>query len=130
MCLPGKLVDKLKTPESTLAEIRALDEPASTVDSAVIAVENCCTRPKTLRSSNLGNNTLVRYADHSAAREHLHKLRELLNEFMPLISKIDRRVDKIYKGIEGKHEGSSGGEIESQILITIAASRKQEGYYS
>ena len=45
---PGKLIDKLKTPESTLAEITAINEPESAVNSAVIAIENCCTRPKTL----------------------------------------------------------------------------------
>ncbi|RPB27796.1 hypothetical protein L211DRAFT_802387 [Terfezia boudieri ATCC MYA-4762] len=40
----GNLIDKLKIPESTLAEISAIDEPESAVNSAVAAVENCCTR--------------------------------------------------------------------------------------
>ena len=40
-CPPGKLVDKLKSPESTLVEMRAIDEPESAVSFAVIAVENC-----------------------------------------------------------------------------------------
>ncbi|KAF8416640.1 hypothetical protein EV426DRAFT_578606 [Tirmania nivea] len=41
----GKWVDKLKTSESTLAEIRAIDGPEAAVNSAVIAVENCCMIP-------------------------------------------------------------------------------------
>ena len=34
-------MDKLKTPESTLAEIKAITEPESAVNSAVTALENC-----------------------------------------------------------------------------------------
>ena len=30
-----------------MGEIKAIDEPESAVNSAVTAVENCCTRPKT-----------------------------------------------------------------------------------
>ena len=37
----GKWTDKLKTPESTLAELNAINEPKSTFDSAITAVENC-----------------------------------------------------------------------------------------
>jgi len=36
--------------------------------------------------------------------EEFYKLRELLKDF---ISRIDRKVDKIYKDIEGEYEGSS-----------------------
>ncbi|KAF8417668.1 hypothetical protein EV426DRAFT_645734, partial [Tirmania nivea] len=79
----GKWVDKLKTSESTLAEIRAIDDPEAAVNSAVIAVENCY---------------------NSATREHnkerFNELQRLLKDFMPVISRIDRNVDKMYKDIE------------------------------
>ncbi|RPB27788.1 hypothetical protein L211DRAFT_802384, partial [Terfezia boudieri ATCC MYA-4762] len=79
----GKLIDKLKIPESTFAEISAIDEPESAVNSAVAAVENYY---------------------HSAAREHnkeeFHKLQELLKVFMPVISRIDKNLYKLYKEIE------------------------------
>jgi len=40
--------------------------------------------------------------------EEFYKLRELLKDF---ISRIDRKVDEIYKDIEGKYEGSSRDKI-------------------
>ena len=67
ICPPGKLIDKLKTPESTLAEIRAIDESESAVNAAVMGVENCCTRPKT-RYIFMSCNTIS--VDFSASREH------------------------------------------------------------
>ena len=36
-----------------------------------------------------------------------HKLRELWKDFIPVISKIDRNVDKIYKDIEGENRGTA-----------------------
>jgi len=39
--LTGKWVDKFKTPESALAEIRAVDKPEVAVNSAVLAVGDC-----------------------------------------------------------------------------------------
>jgi len=39
--LIGKWVDKLKSSESTLAQIKGMDEPESVVSSAVTALENC-----------------------------------------------------------------------------------------
>ncbi|KAF8427603.1 ankyrin repeat-containing domain protein [Terfezia claveryi] len=77
----GKSIDKFKTSESTLAEISAIGEPESAVNSAVVAVENCCTRPK-------------------PSVQEFHKLQELLKVFMPVLSKIDKNLDKLYKEIE------------------------------
>ena len=36
--------------------------------------------------------------------EEFYKLRELLKDFIPVISKIDRNVDEMYKDIEGEHK--------------------------
>jgi len=43
--------------------------------------------------------------------EEFYKLRELLKDFMPLISRIDKNVDKMYRDIEGKYERDSRDEI-------------------
>ena len=51
-------------------------------------------------------NTSVRFADHSATRGHFYKLQELLQDFVPVIS---RKVDKAYKDIEGEYEGNTIG---------------------
>ena len=51
-------------------------------------------------------NTSVRYADHSATRGHFHKLQELLQDFVPVIS---RKVDKISQDIEGEYEANAIG---------------------
>jgi len=36
--------------------------------------------------------------------EEFYNLRELLKDFMPLISRIDKNVDKMYRDIEGEYE--------------------------
>ncbi|KAF8417576.1 hypothetical protein EV426DRAFT_699665 [Tirmania nivea] len=81
----GKWTDKVKTPESALEEIRAIDNPESAVHSAVIGVENC-----------------YNAATREYSKEKFHKLQVLLEDFMPVMSRIDRNVDKIYKDIEEK----------------------------
>jgi len=65
------MIDKLKTPEATFAEIKAVDDLESAVHSAVTIVENCCTRSKI--SCILGmypSNTPAGFIDHSATREY------------------------------------------------------------
>ena len=47
--------------------------------------------------------------------EEFYKLRELLKDFIPVISRVDRNVDEIYKDIEGEHEGNTTDGIESHI---------------
>ena len=39
--------------------------------------------------------------------EEFSKLQELLQDFFPVVSRIDKNVDKIYKDIEGEHEGNT-----------------------
>jgi len=43
--------------------------------------------------------------------EEFFKLQELLKDFTPLISRIDKNVDKMYRNIEGEYEGNSRGGI-------------------
>ena len=50
----------------------------------------------------------------------LYKLQELLEDFMP---RIDRNVDKIYKSIEGEHEGGTTTDGLNHTLITLTTSR-------
>jgi len=63
-----------------------------------------------------------------------NKLQELLMDFMPVISRIGRNLDKIYKDIEGEHEGffvvdsllgreNCQGQIESHIIFTPETKR-------
>ncbi|KAF8451423.1 hypothetical protein BGX38DRAFT_1259584 [Terfezia claveryi] len=100
----GKLVDKLKTPESTLEEIKAMDEPESAVNAAVIAVENCCTRPRTHYAFKF--TFVTRQHDLQIIQPHVNisKLRELLKHFMPVFARIDKNVDEIYNNIEDIEE--------------------------
>ncbi|KAF8417654.1 hypothetical protein EV426DRAFT_709670 [Tirmania nivea] len=103
----GKLIDKLKTPEATLSEIRAVDGAESAVNSAVIVVENCCTRPKTLCARicvlvvvSSDNYSLRQVMLNQDQLEEFDKLRELLKDFVPVISRINNNVEEIYKDIE------------------------------
>ncbi|KAF8417658.1 ankyrin repeat-containing domain protein [Tirmania nivea] len=73
----GKWIDKLKTPESALEEIRAIDDPESAVNSAVIGVENC-----------------YNAATREYSKEKFHKLQVLLEDFMPVMSRINRNVEE------------------------------------
>jgi len=55
--------------------------------------------------------------------EQFYKLRELLKDFIPVISRIDRNVDKIYKDIEGEHDPSARDGTESHIFIRLENKR-------
>jgi len=60
--------------------------------------------------------------------EEFNKLRELLDDFMPVISRIHGNVDKIYKYIEDALEKGTTDGIESHILVSMATGtpRKSE----
>ncbi|RPB20390.1 hypothetical protein L211DRAFT_792229, partial [Terfezia boudieri ATCC MYA-4762] len=83
------------------AEIKAIDEPESAVNAAVVAVENCCTRPSTCYVFEF--TFVTRQYDLQIIQPHVNipkKLREHLKHFMPIIARIDKNVDEIYNNIE------------------------------
>lgn len=63
--------------------------------------------------------------------EEFHKIQELLKDFMPVVSRIDRNVsrinrdvDKIFKDIEGECKGNTGCGTESNLLIAVVTVRE------
>jgi len=87
---------------------------------------------------------LVSYANYTViGLEEFSKLRDLLEDFRPVLSridsnvdkvnrnvdKIDRNVDKLYKDIEGAYVGNATYGMELHILIVIPTSRTKEDYY-
>ncbi|KAF8417649.1 ankyrin repeat-containing domain protein [Tirmania nivea] len=103
----GKFIDKLKTSESTLAEIMAIDGPESAVSLTVIAVENCYssatreyTKEEFCKLQERLSEKLPEQLQEQFEEQLREQLRKLLKDFMPVISTIHNNVDKIFKDIE------------------------------
>jgi len=101
-----------------LAEIRGIDEPESTVNSAVVALENCY--HAAARQHNEGESchfhALLSIILIPGTLEELNKLLKLITDLMPAIDKIDRidrNMEEIYQNMEGEYNRSG---IASHIL--------------
>ena len=139
---PGNLFESLRSPDTTFAEIAALDVPESVVYLAVQAVESCCTRYPRGQIFQVGSaaNTARQFTyTHTKPRQiptlRLHvsmlklfpsavfdKLALLLQDFSSIVSRIDETATAMYERMQG--ECGSRSILTIYILITYLQKTK------